>query len=352
MLIYWFLPMILFLGIVNSYEDIKFGKIKNKWILMAVFYSILVYFYLYFLNNVYNLNSVFILNFIINSALALITGFLMWNFELWTAGDAKLFFAFTVLIPISKLQGYFSFINFLANTFVPISIYFLVFAIFKTANKKKIYYFKKTFDIKTISNLILFIFGFSWLVSMAFGFLKLRNIALSLLILFLLYSFIERILKIKVVYISLLLSLTRLFVDSSVYSLKFARGFSFLVMFFIAIRIFLFTLGSDYFAKELKFNQLKEGMVPAEIIFKFKGKYHKRPIAFSISQLARKRTIGTPLFESSTKGLSKKEIRALQSLYKKLPFKTLRIQSTIPFAPFLFLGALLTILSENFLRLL
>mgnify|MGYP001573972824 CR=1 FL=1 len=166
-----------------------------------------------------------------------------------------------------------------------------------------------------------------------------------------LYSFIERILKIKVIYISLLLSLIRPFVDNSIYSLKFAWSFSLLVMFFLAIKIFLFTLGSDYFAKELKFNQLKEGMVPAEIIFKFKGKYHKKPITFSIAQLARKRTIGTPLFENSTKGLSKKEIRTLQSLYKKLPFKTLRIQSTIPFAPFLFLGALLTILSENFLRL-
>ena len=35
MLIYWFLPMILFLGIVTSYEDIKFGKIRNKWVISA-----------------------------------------------------------------------------------------------------------------------------------------------------------------------------------------------------------------------------------------------------------------------------------------------------------------------------
>ena len=40
MLIYWFLPMILLLGIVTSYEDIKFGKIRNKWIILALAYSI------------------------------------------------------------------------------------------------------------------------------------------------------------------------------------------------------------------------------------------------------------------------------------------------------------------------
>ena len=31
MLVYWFLPMVLFLGIVTSYEDLKFGKIRNSY---------------------------------------------------------------------------------------------------------------------------------------------------------------------------------------------------------------------------------------------------------------------------------------------------------------------------------
>ena len=33
------LPVIIILGIVTSYQDIKFGKIKNKWISLALIYS-------------------------------------------------------------------------------------------------------------------------------------------------------------------------------------------------------------------------------------------------------------------------------------------------------------------------
>jgi hypothetical protein len=34
--------MILFLGIITSYEDIRYGKIKNKWIIAALSYAIVV----------------------------------------------------------------------------------------------------------------------------------------------------------------------------------------------------------------------------------------------------------------------------------------------------------------------
>lgn len=40
MLIYWFLPMVLFLGIITSYEDIHSGKIRNKWIIAGFVYVI------------------------------------------------------------------------------------------------------------------------------------------------------------------------------------------------------------------------------------------------------------------------------------------------------------------------
>ena len=38
-MILYFLPMIIFLGIVTSYDDIKTGKIRNKWIAFALAFS-------------------------------------------------------------------------------------------------------------------------------------------------------------------------------------------------------------------------------------------------------------------------------------------------------------------------
>ena len=41
--IWLFLPAILFLGATTSYEDIKHGKIRNKWIISAIVYAAIVY---------------------------------------------------------------------------------------------------------------------------------------------------------------------------------------------------------------------------------------------------------------------------------------------------------------------
>ena len=61
---------------------------------------------------------------------------------------------------------------------------------------------------------------------------------------------------------------------------------------------------------------------------------------FSIISEAKAR--GKLLFNPNV--LGKNDIKRLKSLQKKLPFKTLRIQAEMPFAPFLFSGVLLTVI--------
>ena len=99
MLIYWFLPIILFLGVITSYEDIKYGKIRNKWIILGLIYLVVVYIILFLVYNIYNLNVTYLYFLLINGTLALLAGFLIWYICLWTAGDAKLFFVYALLIP-------------------------------------------------------------------------------------------------------------------------------------------------------------------------------------------------------------------------------------------------------------
>ncbi|MEM4245365.1 MAG: hypothetical protein QXR60_04145, partial [Candidatus Nanoarchaeia archaeon] len=70
----WFLPAILFLGLISSYTDIKQGKIKNKHILIALIYAVVVYLIIISLSTTQVRVSYF-LELIVMGILALIVGF-------------------------------------------------------------------------------------------------------------------------------------------------------------------------------------------------------------------------------------------------------------------------------------
>lgn len=340
MLIYWFLPMILFLGIVTSYGDIKFGKIRNKWVLVAIAYSVIVYASLFLFGNVYGLTIGFVIRIAFNAMLALVIGFALWHIGLWKAGDAKLFFAFVILMPIHSRKS-FLFFTILAATFVPVMAYFLAQIFLKTSYKEKLSHFKRNINLKTMLRIALFIFGVSWLAQITLNFFGLRgNVFLLLFIVYLLYHFIERVLRFNFNYIAFAVSLARIFFDKDVYTFSFFPGFLALLLLFFFIRVFIVSMGMKYFSHEVKLSQIREGMIPAEIIYFSKGKYFKRMKSFSIIGGAKAR--GKLLLNPNV--LGKKDIKRLKSLRKRLPFRTLRIQAEMPFAPFLFSGVLLTII--------
>lgn len=137
-----FLPIIIFICIITSLEDLKEGKIKNKWIKLGFFWGIFIYFFFFFLSTlnivfssffpqkVYFLSYSYLFKVLINSSFALILSFLLWYFRLWSAGDAKLFFVISFLLPLkyywkSYLPWFPSF-ALLINIFFPAFIFFLL----------------------------------------------------------------------------------------------------------------------------------------------------------------------------------------------------------------------------------
>ena len=340
MLIYWFLPMIPLLGIVTSYEDIKFGKIRNKWVVLAIVYSVIAYASLFLLGNVYGLTIDSIFRIAFNAMLALAIGFALWHMGLWRAGDAKLFFAFVMLVPIHS-KGFSSFFVILAATFVPVMAYFLAQIFLKTSYEEKLSHFKRALESKTMLRIALFIFGISWLAQISLNYFGLRgNIFLLLLIMYLLYNFVEKVFKFDFIYIVLAVSLARILFDKSIYTFSFLPWFLALLLLFLIVRVFIVSMGMKYFSYEVQLSQLREGMIPAEVIFRRSGRYFKRMKSFSIIGEAKSK--GRLLFNPDV--LGKNDIKRLKSLQKRLPFRTLRIQSTMPFAPFLFSGVILTII--------
>jgi len=189
-----FLPVIFFIGFLTSYEDIKTSKIKNRVIIFVSIYCLAIYLSAWAVNLlVYYkiLNSglgIFVnpliwnfpkwcINLLVSAGVA----YLLWHFKTWGAGDAKLFIAYVMLIPIGQysrvyFKYYFAAFWLLVTTFVSATIFLLIKSIIflvrergRLFNKNNIFgivkeelatYFKKNFITSTVGFFILFlIFG-------------------------------------------------------------------------------------------------------------------------------------------------------------------------------------------------
>jgi len=147
---YVFLIPIFVIGLLTSFEDYKYGKIKNKWIKIGFLWGITVL-GLITLRSFFSIPSMIYFSYLnqilINTIIAFIIGGIMWYWAIWSAGDAKLFTLFSFLLPLEFYSNtylfYFPSFALLLNIFIVALTIFLimliwnfVFYIFK--KKKKI----------------------------------------------------------------------------------------------------------------------------------------------------------------------------------------------------------------------
>jgi Flp pilus assembly protein protease CpaA len=129
---YLFLPMIFLIGLITSYQDFRYGKIKNKWIILGLAWGLGIY--LFFLIWGLAIEPIisfsYIFNVFVNGFIALIVGYLLWYFNFWSAGDAKLFALFAFLLPLEyywrTVLPYFPSFVLLINIFIPVLVFYLI----------------------------------------------------------------------------------------------------------------------------------------------------------------------------------------------------------------------------------
>ncbi|MFH1641592.1 MAG: A24 family peptidase C-terminal domain-containing protein [Nanoarchaeota archaeon] len=347
-MIFWFLIGVVILGGITTYTDIKYGKIKNKVIVFALSYA-LIFQFIYF--SVFSVEYSYIIQSIFNVVSALIIGYLMWDVGLWTAGDGKLFLAYATLIPLfiyNKASNipFFSSMNILINTFVPLFFFFLINLLIKTSLIQKKASFKKAFNPKRVFVLILTLFCFFWIIDIITGILGVGlNFFYYILLLFLIVYPIERVMKQKFLIVVILICLARIVFDRSIFTMHFILTFFSFFLVFLVLRYFVIELGFSRFTTSVPINKLKQGMVPAEMIYK--NNERKKILFFSFFEYLREKN-NKSLFDIRSEGLTKKDIDKIKKLAQKHPdFKTFQIQQTLPFAPFLFCGAILTIIAQG-----
>lgn len=114
-----FIILIAALGFFVLRGDIRHRKIRNKSVL-AGFFGGMALFLVGFLSGA--VEGWYLREVLVNSAIALVVGYVFWQFSLWPAGDAKLFVLFSFLLPLhfywKSYLPFFPSMTLLANIFV------------------------------------------------------------------------------------------------------------------------------------------------------------------------------------------------------------------------------------------
>lgn len=328
-------------GFATSLTDIKKGKIMNKHVALVIFS-------VFAANIIYFQDFSRVASVLLSTSFSLFIGFMIWMGNLWTAGDAKLFVAYSSLLSGFLVPGSFFEIPvlILINTVTPVFFFYLFLIMKRTTRKEKIEVFLDAFSPKNIATISLFIFSFTWIVKLLSAHASfVSNYFVTITLLFLILYFITNFMKTDILKVSLAIGILRLILDfSNIFTLFFAKDFLFILMGFLILRFFILKLGAKVFSSEIKVDELEEGMLILDRIREEGQKYFKESaVDFSLVGMLRKKQ-KKYLIENSPTGLSRKEVEEIKRLKKegKLNFDSLSVHQTLPFAPLLFLGVFIT----------
>lgn len=336
MIIFYYCSILLILvvGVVSSYTDIKYNKIFNITLIKAVFLQIL--FILIFVNYFPHLLDIkYFSLLLINVSIALGISILLYFIEIWPAGDAKLFTTFSALMPLdfySKNTGLFPSISLFFNIF-SLAIIFIIFdsliILIKNNSKNRIKINKpqKQNILKYLPRILflaLFCMIFKTILNKLFPFFVNDNLILIQLIVFLTsILLIKKITKSTFYIISIIVMFFILIIIQYQWTfLDFNNSINYLLIVVTGIFILFCILTRDHNYKSIEVKNLKHGMLLSSL---------------SVTQC--NILFNAEVFDSKMP-LSQKQIDLLQ----KEEINNILIIRKIPFAPIIFFGVLFQLL--------
>lgn len=336
----FFLVVLMGVGGRILYEDFRIGRIRNNLILILIGAGI-------FLNYYAGTFANQLLPYLINICFGILAGLIIWLAGLWSAADAKLYISLVVLFPVIWFRpspGYFPGFAILLNSTVPLFLFLTAQVLVQSNWREKIQAATKISKLPFLLNIFAVSTGAILLRSLMADFFKIKLDYFLTLPLFLGIFWSAGKLKIKIIY---------LFISIIIFSFIFFPqliGLRFFLTVFIFSSLILFTfwiisLSQPRLTQEVKIVELKEGMILGEMILIKNQRLVKQPLAFLtfLTSLAQ-RIRSKPIFGYNPDGLKISEIKELQEMEKagRLEFETIRIAKTLPFAPALFSGILIT----------
>jgi len=265
------------------------------------------------------------------------------------AGDSKLFFAYSFLVPLGIYEygfiEYFPSITIIMNTLLPAFAYFFIRLMQITDMEEKKEIFKKTVNAKSLSGIAILLFGFYWGIFYIMGTLGISMTGfMGPIIAILAIYYLAKRSGIDITKAAITLCILRIIFDyQGLMSISFWISFAAMIAMFTFLVNFVPELGRFMFSQEKKISELREHMMPQEAIVRKGKKYVKVPLSKTVE------TGKGFLVDYKASGLTKDDIYTLKQLRKDkmLNFKTIIVQQTIPFAPLMFAGVLLTVLMSG-----
>jgi Flp pilus assembly protein protease CpaA len=311
---------IVLLGVITSYTDIKDRRIRNKHVLLGALYGLALA--LIFLLPNYEI----LLHYFIGAIAALISGVILWHLKFWTAGDAKLFTAIVMMTPPFTL---FTAIPIFINTLMPIFVFLIVIMLIRLRYE----YIKDavldTLNFKKMGKSIIGLFSIMWLVGFTLNYLGVHfTFAIQLVIIISIYMIVMKILGRFSIYAMITITILRLIFDKSIFSYSFMIQYAIILITFVIVRNFIIEISEETFRKKVKIKDLKKGMVPVDKLVIYNEKKKQQIVEIL----------------TGTRGLSDAQVITLKGASHKGMFKQkhVYVQETLPFAPFILLGVLIT----------
>ena len=366
-----FIALLLFFCLYATYTDLRERKIKNFCSYGTIYAGILC-----------QVNSVLSGSGTLSGSISTILGgFLivlaLYWFGIFAAGDAKLIWGASMLMPIGLFTEANAFPQYMPTTliiniFVPYCLILVVYLFIKTKMRQKWEAFmnifrqenfrKQIFDM--IFSLILLL-GLQQLVTVTFSpdwlGIELGFWYQLLLVLFLFFTLSHYVAKyslekirnfvVCVVLIELIVITTPWSLDAwgAAYIPILKVYFVYIAIFFF-LRRFIHNLDSMVLDREIDITELKEGMVPAERILKVEGEDGEA--AYSKQGFSLPNVLNTNIVLGTLPGgVSKEKTEELKQLAEEGKFEDfdnkVRIQYSLRFAPVIFLGVILTLLFQG-----
>ncbi len=342
------LPAIIMLGIAASYTDIRQGKIRNMHCAAGIVYGLLSLgaASLIFYATGEHISTKYYADFFVNLLIATAISLVIWSTGLLTAGDVKLFIAFSALVPLSAYKyGYvnlFPSSTILVNTFVPLFVFMFFYILAKTGWAAKVQAMKAALEPKKLGALAVATFGLSWVIMkiMENATFIPQDYFTMILLVFLIIVVSESLLRLKFVWLCAALSVLRVVLDfGALSSAETYINFVFLFFSLLVLRFFALELGSKMFTREIMAEELSEGMIIAEI----PDPKRKSRVYYDFVSYLQELKLHRDDVMGFSRRLSREDAAVLRKEFSEKKIERLRIHSTIPFAPFMFFGVLLTI---------
>ncbi|MBE6493781.1 MAG: hypothetical protein E7Z84_04125 [Methanosphaera stadtmanae] len=344
--------------LISTYTDIKYRIIPNKLTIpLGIIGLVLVSSYYYFINN-------FNLFYYVSIIVIYIISYIFWFFGVWGGGDVKLFTAIsTLLIPefliilpnyyigsiclpifsLKSIPTLYLMINSILSV-VPIILIIVTYIIFK----RKSYLIKNFRETMDLNNGLIIINS----VMITLSIMKIFDVHDFVLnIIFLMFITYLHRKVVKKYYLLIIISLTILIYQILTNNtLLYIKTFIFINLIIIIKNIISNNLIKEALTDTYKINQLKEGMILSYPLCRNEKEYYfdKSTIKDKIMKNINQTNNDKIIISKRASGLTVDDINLLNKLNnQKLIENSVNIKKELSFAPFIFVGLIITFLIGN-----